>query len=160
MPPRPPPVTSRTGAGTILAFDFGEKRVGVAVGDLAIGIAHPLATVAAEDGRTRFVAIGALIAEWRPVRLVVGLPAHADGTEHEVSRLARRFAQRLQGRFGIEVELVDERLTSKAAGAALHEAGVPGSRHKAVLDQVAAQAILQTYFETVRRALKSGGELC
>ena len=131
--------------GSVLAFDFGEKRIGVAVGDLELRIPHPLQTIAAEDNATRFAQIGALIAEWRPVQLVVGLPMHADGTEHEVSRLARRFAHRLEGRFGIAVALVDERLTSRAAESRLREAGVRGDKIEASLDAAAACEILAAY---------------
>ena len=132
--------------GTVLAFDFGTKRIGVAVGDFETRLAHPLATIAAVENRARFAAIGQLVAEWRPVLLVVGLPAHADGTEHPVGKLARRFAQRLHGRFGIRTELVDEGLTSLEAGELLRAAGVRGARLKAGLDPVAAQRILETYF--------------
>ncbi|HYH43632.1 MAG TPA: Holliday junction resolvase RuvX [Burkholderiales bacterium] len=133
---------------TVLAFDFGEKRIGVAVGDLGVGIAHPLATVAAEDNATRFSEIAKLIGEWRPGRLVVGLPMHADGTEHEVSRLARRFAQRLEGRFSLPAVLVDERLTSKSAESRLRESGVRSRDIGAALDAAAACEILQAWFET------------
>lgn len=134
--------------GTVLAFDFGEKRIGVAVGDVTTGIAHPLTTISAADGRARFAAIAALISEWRPAEVIVGMPAHADGAEHELGRLARRFAQRLQGRFGLPAALIDERLTSRAAETKLREQGVRGKKRKAALDAVAAQEILQTYFET------------
>lgn len=142
--PSRPTVHPRT--GTVLAFDFGEKRVGIAVGDFETRIAHPLTTVAAEDSRARFAAIEALIREWRPVWLVVGLPAHADGTEHEISRLARRFAQRLQGRFAIPAELVDERLTSVTAEAMLRETGARSRQRKAAIDALAAQEILRAFF--------------
>jgi putative Holliday junction resolvase len=134
---------------TVLAFDFGEKRIGVAVGDVVVRIAHPLSTISAEDNTTRFAEIGKLIAEWGPARLVVGLPMHADGTEHEVSRLARRFAQRLEGRFGLPAVLVDERLTSRAAESRLRESGVRGRDIEAVLDAAAAREILEAWFETV-----------
>jgi putative Holliday junction resolvase len=150
MPPAPE-IPARPPAGSVLAFDFGEKRIGVAVGDLAVAIAHPLTTIALEDNRRRFAAIAALVAEWKPVRLVVGLPSHADGSEHEVSRLARRFAQRLEGRFGIRTELVDERLTSRAAETRLREQGTTGARLAAGLDAAAAQEILQSYFATAGR---------
>ena len=136
--------------GTVLAFDFGEKRTGVAVGDTETGHAHPLTTITASDNRSRFAAIEALIAEWRPICLVVGLPAHADGTEHETSRLCRRFAQRLEGRFGIRTHLVDERLTSRAAETALRDAGARGARLKAALDQAAAREILAAYLASTR----------
>lgn len=132
----------------MLAFDFGEKRIGVAVGDFETRLAHPLTTLDAADNRSRFAAIEALIGEWAPVRLVVGLPAHADGTEHEMSRLARRFALRLHGRFGVPAELVDERLTSVAAESALREIGTRSRSGKAAIDALAAQEILRTYFES------------
>jgi len=133
---------------TVLAFDFGEKRIGIAVGDLEVRIAHPLTTIAAEDNATRFAEIATLIAEWRPSRLVVGLPMHADGTEHEVSRLARRFAQRLEGRFGVPASLMDERLTSKAAESRLRESGARGREIADALDAAAAREILEAWFDS------------
>lgn len=142
----------RPRSGTVLAFDFGEKRIGVAVGDCALGIAHPLTTVRGNDPNARFEAIAALVKEWQPVVLVVGLPSHADGAEHAVGRLCRRFAAQLHGRFGLPAVLVDERLTSAAAAESLREAGLAGRKHKAALDPVAAQHILQTYFDTHRHA--------
>ncbi|MCW5605949.1 MAG: Holliday junction resolvase RuvX [Burkholderiales bacterium] len=141
-----------TRSTTVLGFDFGEKRIGVAVGDTETGLAHPLTTITTGDNRSRFTAVGELIAEWRPGCLVVGLPAHADGTEHEVSRLCRRFAQRLEGRFSIPVRLVDERLTSHAAEAALRAAGARGARLKTALDRVAACEILRTYLASRPRS--------
>jgi putative Holliday junction resolvase len=140
------PVEPRPERGSVLAFDFGEKRIGVAVGEYELQLAHPLATIAAEDNTTRFAAIAKLIDEWRPVRLVVGLPAHADGAEHELSRLARRFARRLHGRFGIPVVLVDERLTSRAAESALVESGLRAHEVADAIDAVAASEILLTHF--------------
>lgn len=133
--------------GTVLAFDFGEKRVGVAVGDLGLGLAHPLVTVSEGITKRRFDTITKLIEEWKPVQLVVGLPTHADGTDHELTRLSRRFARRLEGRFGISTRLVDERYTSITASVTLREAGTKGKKQKLVLDQVAAQQILQSYFD-------------
>ena len=132
----------------MLAFDFGTRRIGVAVGDFETRLAHPLTTITAVDNRARFAAIARLISEWRPALLVVGFPTHADGTEHPVARLARRFAQRLTGRFSIRIELVDECLTSRDAERLLRAAGARGARLKAALDPVAAQRILETYFES------------
>ncbi|MDB5810268.1 MAG: Holliday junction resolvase YqgF [Betaproteobacteria bacterium] len=131
----------------VLAFDFGEQRIGAAVGDTVVGIAHPLTTISAADKKTRYAAIAGLIQEWRPALLVVGLPFHLDGTEHEMSRLARKFARELGGRFNLPVELVDERLTSDAADMSLAEAGVAGHKRKPVIDQVAALHILQAYLD-------------
>lgn len=144
------PVTPH--AGTVLAFDFGEKRIGVAVADLAVGIAHPLQTLHAEDNHTRFAAIAALLAEWQPVLLIVGEPHHADGGAHEIARLARRFAQRLQGRFGLPVKLVDETLSSAAAASRLHEQGVRADKHRAVLDSAAACEIMHTWLAQRQQA--------
>lgn len=131
-----------------MAFDFGEKRIGVAVGELELGIAHPLTTIEAEDNRARFAAISELIAEWRPLALVVGVSTHADGSAHPVGERARRFARRLEGRFGIVTRLIDERLTSHAAESRLREAGIAGGRIRQGLDAAAAQEILQSYFAT------------
>jgi putative Holliday junction resolvase len=130
----------------VLAFDFGEKRLGVAVGELSLAIAHPLATIVAGSDAARLEQVERLITEWSPVLLVVGLPSHMDGTEHEVSKRCRSFALQLGRRFGIGIRLVDERLTSRAAGQSLAEAGVHGRRQKTMLDQVAAQHILQAFF--------------
>lgn len=134
--------------GTTLAFDFGETRIGVAQGDAEIRIAHPLATVAGEGNEVKFAAIAKLVAQWQPVQLVVGLPVHTDDSEHELTRLARKFGRRLHGRFGLPVYWVDERLTSLYAESLLAEAGLRGRKQKPVLDQVAAQAILQGFFES------------
>jgi putative Holliday junction resolvase len=133
--------------GTILAFDFGEKRIGVAVGDNLVGLAHPLQTISAESNDVRFATIASLIAEWRPVLLVVGLPTHMDGTEHALTLLCKKFARRLEGRFNLPVALVDERLTSAEASQTLKELGVGGRKQKPMLDQVAAQLILQHYLD-------------
>jgi len=145
-------LSALTNTGTVLAFDFGEKRIGVAVGDLGVRIAHPLTTIAAEDNMTRFAEIAKLVAEWTPARLVVGLPMHADGTEHEVSRLARRFAQRLEGRFGVPATLVDERLTSRAAETRLREGGARHDDIVRTLDAAAAREILDAYFSSASRS--------
>ena len=136
----------RPARGAVLAFDFGEKRTGVAVGEIELAIPHALTVITAEDNNSRFAAIAALIAEWRPVRLVVGVAAHDDGTEHETGRLARRFGQRLHGRFGLPVDYVDERQTSHAAEAALREGGARAGRRAAMLDAAAAAEILRSWF--------------
>ena len=146
--PRISPLIAGHAGTTVLAFDFGEKRIGVAVADLEVRIAHPLSTISAEDNATRFAEIEKLITEWRPNRLIVGLPMHADGTEHEVSRLARRFAQRLEGRFRIPATLVDERLTSKTAETRLLESGVRSRDLMRAIDAAAAREILQAWLET------------
>ena len=134
-------------AGAVLAFDFGKKRIGVAIGNTAVGVAHPLATVDSEVTERRFALIGQLIQTWQPVLLVVGLPLHSDGTVHELTQLSQRFARRLSGRFNIQVIMKDERYTRETASATLREAGITGRKQKAVLDQIAAQQILQSFFD-------------
>lgn len=134
-------------AGTTLAFDFGEVRIGVAQGDAEVGLSHPLTTVTGGSNEAKFEAMAKLVDEWQPVQFVVGLPVHADGTEHELTRLSRKFGRRLQGRFKLPVYWVDERMSSLYAESLLVEAQVFGRKQKAVLDQVAAQAILQGFFE-------------
>lgn len=131
------------GKGAILAFDFGLRRIGIAVGDWETRLAHPLEVVDAEDNDTRFGRIAALLSEWRPTDLVVGLPLSMDGEEHDLTRRARRFAKQLHGRFGLPVALVDERLTSFDADLRLRQAGVKGRDRKGLDDTLAAQRILQ-----------------
>lgn len=121
---------------TLLAFDFGLKRIGVAVGNTLLREARPLTVVSAATNDAKFAAIGALIAEWKPDRCVVGLPLHPDGAEHEMTVRCRRFANQLNGRFGVPVVLVDERYSS----------AVIGQRRGERIDDQAAAIILQQYF--------------
>ena len=120
---------------TLLAFDFGAKRTGVATGNTLTRSAQPLTTVQAE-GDARFPPIARLIAKWQPAALVVGVPFHPDGAEHDNTRRARRFARQLHGRFGLPVHEVDERWSTTAA-----EAG--GARDA---DAAAAAILLEQYF--------------
>ncbi len=141
--------------GTVLAFDFGEKRIGVATGETLLGSAHPLTVICAESNDDRFAAIGKLIAEWRPVQLVVGLPTHADGTPHEMTRLAQKFAERLKRHYHLPVAFADERLTSLDAEARLRETGRDSRAIRPLLDAVAAQLVLQTWFESPHHVTSS-----
>lgn len=134
-------------SGTLLAFDFGTKRIGIAVGNTLLRSANPLATISDEKTDARFAKIAALLNEWQPSALVVGLPSNDDGSPHELTALCRRFANRLKGRFGLPVILVDERYTSLAASERLNEQGIRGRQQKALIDQYAAQQILQAYFD-------------
>ncbi len=136
-------------AGTVLAFDFGEKRIGVATGETMLKVAHPLTTINAEENEAKFTQIRLLIGEWRPALLIVGLPMHMDGESHAMTSLSKKFAQRLEGRFNLPVVMVDERLSSAEASQNLRAAGVSGIKQKAMLDAVAAQSILQSYFDAL-----------
>lgn len=132
---------------TLLAFDFGEKRIGVAMGESSLKMAHPLTTIHATRNDTRLRAIADLVAEWQPVQFVVGLPTHLDGAEHAMTARCRGFAKQLEGRFRLPTALVDERLTSAEAHSMLRGFGRGGKKDKALIDQLAAQRILQAYFD-------------
>lgn len=122
---------------TILGFDFGLKRVGVAVGNTVLKQAQPLTIISAISNDAKFIEIAALIKEWQPARCIVGLPLHPDGAAHEMSVRCRRFANQLQGRYGVATVLVDERYSS---------AVIPHQRGELIDDQAAA-IILQQYFD-------------
>ena len=132
--------------GTIFGFDFGEKRIGVAVGETILKSAHPLTTIETEIIDHRFAQVADLVIEWRPSLLIVGLPTHMDGTPHAMTNLSKKFAQRLEGRFNLPVMMIDERLSSFEAEQYLGEAGISHEKQKKLLDAVAAQTILQSYF--------------
>jgi putative Holliday junction resolvase len=131
--------------GTLLAFDFGTRRIGVALGNRLLRVAHPLTTIDAEANAVRFAAIAALVDEWRPERLVVGRPLHLDGTGHAMTLAAERFARQLEGRFGLPVTAVDERLTTQEAKALLAASGRGADR--GARDAEAARLVLQAYFD-------------
>ena len=135
--------------GTVLAFDFGEKRIGVAVGERLLAQAHPLTTIRGETNAERFAAIAALIDEWQPVCLVVGLPVALDGAAHAMTARCTRFANQLRGRFGLPVDYAEERLTSVEAEQRLREGGHSIKSAREQIDSVAAQIILQCYFDNV-----------
>ena len=129
----------------VLAFDYGTRHIGVAVGQSVTGNAAPLTALAARDGVPRWEQIGALIEEWRPQRLVVGLPLNMDGTESELAVRARKFGNRLHGRFGLPVALWDERLSSFEARGHLLERGRRDFRGSGV-DSLSAVLILESWF--------------
>jgi putative holliday junction resolvase len=137
--------------GTVMAFDFGEKRIGVATGETMLKNAHALSTIDAEQNEVKFKQIALLIAEWQPSLLVVGLPMHMDdklnNQPHLLTQLSKKFAQRLEGRFNLPVVMVDERLSSVEAAQSLGAVGIKGRAQKAMIDAVAAQSILQSYFD-------------
>ena len=120
-----------TAGEVVLAFDFGARRIGVAIGNTLTAQARPLEVV---DVRAAWPRIGALLAEWEPARLVVGIPRHPDGAAHEMTRRCERFARQLEGRFRLPVQRVDERYSS----AVTHDGR----------DDEAAAVILQQWFDT------------
>lgn len=140
----------REAVGSVLAFDFGMKRIGVAIGTLLgegrCGPARALATIDEEANDARFAAIAALLAEWQPVLLLVGRPLNDDGTPHEMTARCERFAKQLHGRFRLPVEDVDERFSSIAADAGLRQRGLSWQQRKTRVDAEAALVILQDWF--------------
>ncbi|HEY9150974.1 MAG TPA: Holliday junction resolvase RuvX [Gammaproteobacteria bacterium] len=126
----------------LLGFDYGQRRIGVAVGQTITATATALTTLAARDGQPDWAEVTALIEQWRPDALVVGLPLRLDGTESELSRAAQRFARRLEGRYKRPVHLMDERLSSRTAEQTRTRGGA-----RQGLDALAAQVILQDWFE-------------
>ena len=138
--------SSASRRGAVLGFDFGLRRIGVAVGDLSLKIAHPLETIDSMEADARFARIAVLIAEWRPVRVVVGMPTSSDGSEHALAPAVHEFCGELVSQFSIPVDCVDERYTSTEAESRLREAGVRGRAQKQYLDQLAATTILDDFF--------------
>lgn len=142
---------SKVSGHTLLAFDFGSRWIGVAVGDTETRIANPLGMFQATSGERRVAEIDALVREWRPGRLIVGLPLAMDGTEHDMTRRARRFARQLEARFRLPVVLADERLSSASARETLREDGRGGREHKHETHALAASVILQSYLDESSR---------
>ncbi|HEU0229803.1 MAG TPA: Holliday junction resolvase RuvX [Burkholderiaceae bacterium] len=127
---------------TLLAFDYGLRKIGVAIGNTLTRQARPLETLVATTREQRFQAIARLVREWEPDRAVVGLPLTLDGGEQYASLRCRRFANQLHGRFGLDVDLVDERNTSMEAQRMLGSSGPED-------DAMAAAIILQRYFDAL-----------
>ncbi|WP_171148824.1 Holliday junction resolvase RuvX [Erwinia sp. JH02] len=132
---------------TMLSFDFGTKSIGVAIGQQLTGTARPLTALKANDGVPDWNKIEALLKEWQPDRVVVGLPLNMDGTEQPLTVRARKFANRLHGRFGVQIELHDERLSTVEARAELFERGGFRALSKDSVDSLSAVIILESWFE-------------
>jgi putative Holliday junction resolvase len=128
---------------TLLGFDYGRKRIGVAVGQQLTQSATALTTVRARDGKPDWEAINRLIAEWKPDALVVGIPYHMDGSEQDMTQAARRFCRQLEGRYRLPVHQVDERLTSYMAESTLTETG----KLQQDIDPLAARLILEDWLQ-------------
>jgi len=137
---------------TLLAFDYGEKRIGVAVGNMLLRKAQALLIIENRNREYRFETVGRLLAEWCPSRLVVGLPVHPDGAPHAMTKLAKRFGNQLNGRFNLPVSWVDERYSTVAAAGFADDLSWRG------LDAEAARIILQQYFDELRdKAIDASG---
>ena len=138
-------------AQTLLGFDFGEKRIGVAVGNTVTSRAQALTTLHVESNVDRLSAVGKLVTEWQPAAFVIGQPCYenerADGQVHPIAHLAKKFGNRLKEKFCLPVTYIDETLSSTEAASMLAARGVKGIAQKAEIDAVAAQVILQSYLD-------------
>ncbi|WP_372988484.1 Holliday junction resolvase RuvX [Marinobacter sp.] len=130
----------------VMAFDFGTRRIGVAVGQELLGTGQPVALIPARDGIPDWQQIESLLQEWRPDLVVVGLPLNMDDTENEMCARARKFGKRLHGRYHVPVEMVDERLTSFEAKGEVMAAGGSRDFGRHGVDDRAAVLILETFF--------------
>ena len=130
---------------SILAFDYGLRSIGVAIGQVITGTATPLTALKAQDGIPNWQQIEMLLNEWQPQICVVGLPLNMDGTEQAITARARKFANRLHGRFGVRVDLQDERLTTVSAKASLFAEGGYKRLTKGAVDSASACLILEDY---------------
>ena len=142
--------------GSLLGFDFGEGQLGIAVGYLETGMTHPLTTLKVKHDQPNWDEVQALINEWKPYCLVVGFPVDMDGSEIEMTKKAIKFGNRLNGRYNLPVHMVDERLTTRIASSALAETGLKSKKHRTVIDQLAAQYILQTYITDQKNNNRTG----
>ncbi len=131
---------------TVLGFDFGLKRIGVASGQSITGTASPLPEISARDGVPDWNAVGALISEWSPDLVLVGEPSNMDGTDSDMARRARKFANRIHGRFGVPIAMVDERLTSFEAKQLVKERYGHQDFGRYAVDSIAASLIIEHWF--------------
>ena len=135
-----------TDSQLIIAFDYGEKRIGVAVGQSITGTANPLKPLAAKQGQPNWDEIQSLLDEWQPTYLLVGLPLNMDSSKQILTQRATQFAFRLHGRFGLEVKMMDERLsTVEARNQTFASAGFKGLKKNSI-DSLAACLILESWF--------------
>ncbi len=151
-----PPTPARHKPATVLAFDYGLKQIGVAVGNTLLGTTRSVAVLRARDGIPDWAALEALVAEWQPDLLVVGDPLNMDGSVSELANRARKFGRRLHGRLGLPVAMTDERLSSFEAKQEQRQRGHRGDYKAVPVDSHAAELILQTWLrenEDSRRAL-------
>jgi len=132
-----------------MAFDYGLRQIGVAIGNCLLSTTQPLTILKARDGILDWHAVGKLLEEWQPDLLLVGNPLNMDGSESELGGRARKFGNRLHGRFGLPVELADERLTSFEAKQDLAARGHSGDYKAQPIDSYAAQLILKTWMRSV-----------
>ena len=140
-------ISKEVGQRTIIGFDFGKKFIGVAVGQEITGRASPLGSVKANDGIPHWDSLASYLSEWQPDFIVVGLPLNMDGSEQQLTKDARKFGNRIAGRFGLKVEFQDERLTTADAKEQLFSRGGYKNLKKDNIDAESAKLIIESFFE-------------
>lgn len=135
------------GQRTVIGFDFGKKYIGVAVGQEMTGSASPLGSIKANDGIPNWDSLASYLKEWQPDLIVVGLPLNMDGSEQQLTLDAKKFGQRIAGRFGVTVDFQDERLTTADAKEQLFSRGGYKNLKKDNIDAESARLIIESYFE-------------
>jgi putative holliday junction resolvase len=135
--------------GNVIGFDFGQKRIGVAVGNNISKTAQALITIDSSSNNQKFEAIQKIIEEWQPISIVVGVPFNVDGSEHKVTNLSKKFAKQLEQKYSLPIHLIDERYTSIEASHEIKDKKVDLKKKKLLIDQIAAKIILQSYLDQI-----------
>ena len=138
---------TEVGQRTIIGFDFGKKYIGVAVGQEITGSASPLGSIKANDGIPHWDSLTTYLTQWQPDLIIVGLPLNMDGSEQQLTKDARKFGNRIAGRFGLKVEFQDERLTTADAKQQLFSRGGYKNLKKDNIDAESARLIIESFFE-------------
>ena len=133
--------------GNILSFDFGEKRIGVAIGNSITKSSHPLETINTPKNTERYRLIELLLKTWEPFKLVIGYPLNDDGTLSEMSLLAKKFGMKLGNKYNIPIAMIDERFTTSESDLELKKFEKNFKKRKIVVDQVAEMIILESFFQ-------------
>jgi len=135
--------------GNIIGFDFGQKRIGVAIGNNISKSAQALITIESASNNQKFEAIQKIMDEWQPVSIVVGVPFNVDGSEHKVTNLCKKFAKQLEQKYALPIHLIDERYTSIEASYEIQDKKIDLKKKKLLIDQIAAKIILQSYLDQI-----------
>ena len=135
--------------GNIIGFDFGQKRIGVAIGNNISKSAQALITIESTSSNQKFEVIQKIMDEWQPVSIVVGVPFNVDGSEHKVTNLCKKFAKQLEQKYALPIHLIDERYTSIEASYEIQDKKIDLKKKKLLIDQIAAKIILQSYLDQI-----------
>ena len=135
--------------GNVLGFDFGQKRIGIAVGNNISKTARALTTIDSLSNNQKFEVIQKIIEEWQPVSIVVGVPFNIDGSEHRITNLSKKFAKQLEQKYSLPTHLIDERYTSIEASHEIKDKKIDLKKKKLLIDQIAAKIILQSYLDQI-----------